>query len=78
MKGTLKRDKSQRWDPKQAMLTILTATQNGRPLAVSEDDLRARFAVIIKNVRNEGGWSVDQRDEARLLAWALETKAERS
>lgn len=74
----LKRDALERWDPTQAMLTILTAAQNGSPLGVSEDDLRARFAVIIKNVRDERGWSVNQRDEARLLAWALEMIAERS
>lgn len=65
------------WDPKQAMLRILTAARNGGPLGVSEEDLRARFAVIITNVREEGGWSVDQRDEARLIAWALEMIAER-
>jgi len=66
------------WDPKQAMLTILTAAQNGSPLGVSEDDLRARFAVIITNVREKRGWSADQRDEARLIAWALEMIAERA
>jgi hypothetical protein len=59
------------------MLRILTAARNGRPLGVSEDDLRARFAVIITNVRKEGRWSVDQREEARLIAWALEAIAER-
>lgn len=74
----MKRDAVQRRDPEQAMLAILTAAQNGSPLAVSEDDLRARFAVIIKNVRDERGWSVDQRDEARLIAWALEMIAQRS
>lgn len=74
----LRGDALDRWDPKQAMLTILTAAQNGSPLGVSEDDLRARFAVIIKNVRDERGWSADQRDEARLLAWALEVIAKHS
>lgn len=66
-----------RWDPKQAMLPILTAAQSGSPLGVSEDDLRARFAVIIQNVREERGWSLDSRNKARLIAWALEMLAER-
>lgn len=78
MSSRMKRDAVERRDPEQAMLAILTAAQNGSPLAVSEDDLRARFAVIIKNVRDERGWSVDQRDEARLIAWALEMIAQRS
>lgn len=59
------------------MLPILTAAQSGSPLGVSEDDLRARFAVIIRNVREERGWSLDRRNEARLIAWALEMLAER-
>ena len=55
------------------MLLILAAAEDGEPLSVSADDLRARLDAIVKQVRAERGcWNENQRGEYRRIGEALE------
>jgi hypothetical protein len=61
----------ERRNPNESLLLELAAAESGAPLSVTEDDLRARFAVIIRRARADG-WSEDMRGECRRITEALE------
>ena len=62
-------------NPEELLLHELLAAERGEPLNASEDDLRARFAAILRKARADG-WSEIMRGECRRIAEALEAMME--
>lgn len=66
-----------RRNPEESLLLEFAAAERGEPLDVSEDDLRARFAAIVRKAHAERGWSENMRGECRRIAVVLDAIAER-
>ena len=62
-------------NPEESLLGELAAAERGEPLDASEDDLRARFAEILRKSRADG-WSENMRVECRRIVAALEAMLE--